>query len=1667
MLKIGAELIKVAGDCQKYVDSKEYLVEGAKLVCVHGNKITVLQVPENHNYTSGGRKKANCKDCKACENIEYFGNCRKNEDTNLCEGFMSLEEQWENTAISGTMAEQVSGEEAITMSSVLLCKKGGIIIPVTSGQGYDEEINWGSFLLRLQNVLRWAAGKNLLCHIFGKDPINLNTGNYIYEKEGVFIDGAMPISFYLFYNAMSCRDSSNIGEGWNHNYDMWLDQVDGQELIAVNLGDGKEMLYHRDIQGGYKALMGDLGTLKQLESGYEFETQEGLLLYFNVNGQLLRQFNRDGNGIYFDYDENQRLKNIKNGSGRGLHFTYNPEGKLIEVSDHTGRRIVLRYEYGKLCSYTDVEGNQVTYDYNENGKLNEIFTPEGKSAIKNEYDGADRVIRQIMPNGAEVELRHDDQNNRTYMKEENGNMVIFESDKMQRNIKTIYEDGDECYTYNDKNQKTLYTDKNGNITRYSYDNRGNLTKIIDALGQISCMTYDSSSHLVKLKYPDGTSIKCVYNEKGKPIEVIDRGGNLTKIEYGNDGNMQTIIQPDHTKCQIECDSAGDITKVTDAAGTVNQYSYNELGQLASEEDGNGNVTQFHYTPKGDIKEIINAAGDKRSFEYNFIGRVTQITDFDGSIISKEYDECGRCCKHTDPEGHSITYGYNEMGMLSQETLPNGGTYTYSYNPLGNLQTVTDPLGNVSKYSYDPNGNCIKVAASNGNETLYAYDALNRVVSITESDGLITYYGYNQDNFVSKISDNYRNQASIEYNYMGRPVKVTDVYGNCTTYSYDCFGQVVRMKDGAGRETAYSYYPGKILKKIDYFDGLSQTFWHDKNKNMIKTENQDHFVVNYTYDCLDRLTKVVDSMGRVKTYTFDKKNNVTSAMNANGNITSYEYSANGNLKKITDPLGNITDYEYDSTGSLISSTRKGKGQEETIKYQRNLMGKIKAVTNSIGNTEYYDYDSTGHMISKLDREGAETCYNYLPTGQLERIQYADGKQVNLKYDSLRRLIEVEDWLGSTKLEWSTYMHLRSVTDYKGRKLSYDFTPMGLLSSMVYPDGRSVTYTYDNCLRLSELSDSKNNIRYQYEKGGLLRDKIFSDGLKSSYSYNQVGQLVKLTNFDNKRIIDEYSYSYDPVGNKAGIKKVREGVNTDEGFFQYEYNPLNQLIKVLKEGREIREYQYDEMGNRIAKIEGGNETVYSYNQNNQLMQETGAEVIDYSYDLRGNLTEVAINGVTSRSYEFDASNRLRRAFNENGLSAIYDYNGLGHRIGKQVLHQGCTEEMEEIEYVVDFRKRGRNLLQTIEKKKTEDYIWDESIVSSIGKEHSKNFLNDELGSTIRTYINNGGESGSYGYDEFGNMTHKSENRKQPFGFTGYQWDETSSTYYAQAREYSPTTGTFISEDTVHNIIGLPGTLNSYVYCWGNPCRWVDVNGLFSQSDANKLGFGYYADQFESGINEIKDDISNAISEVGDQIAGSAVGQVVGNGAIAVGTAVTEFWNENIYGVDTLLYKDGDTSVKTHTGGNVIVNDVNIDDIRIGWKFNVSVQIPLIDITVGSSLSGKYGDLSTLKTKDYLKWKVEDGTFSIGFGFNKDGIYTNKEVTISENLDSLLPNGLDFSTYTNVRWIYSKDFQRWTWNEIRNAVAATFLTIGIIGGCIFLFSNPLTAGVASWFASLICLA
>ena len=296
-----------------------------------------------------------------------------------------------------------------------------------------------------------------------------------------------------------------------------------------------------------------------------------------------------------------------------------------------------------------------------------------------------------------------------------------------------------------------------------------------------------------------------------------------------------------------------------------------------------------------------------------------------------------------------------------------------------------------------------------------------------------------------------------------------------------------------------------------------------------------------------------------------------------------------------------------------------------------------------------------------------------------------------------------------------------------------------------------------------------------------------------------------------------------------------------------------------------YGYDAFGNRTWKEESGERTSYQYNVINQMVSEKHGELLKaYSYDKRGNLTGIQENGAWKKQYVYGAINRLEEAVDAAGKQARYQYNGLGHRVGKQegVLPKEKLEKLDpqsrigmeignsqQITYTLDLTRQYYNLLERTEENRNQRYFWDGNVAAYEENGERNYYLQDELGSPLRIEDSAGILKESYGYGAFGEDLYQNQGKIQPFGYTGYQRDETAGTYYAQAREYLAENGRFAGQDLIAGFMDLPFSMNRYSYCFNAPMILVDLDGQKPVSNITPTEegckHGWFADAFYTNI------------------------------------------------------------------------------------------------------------------------------------------------------------------------------------------------------------------------------
>lgn len=1278
-------------------------------------------------------------------------------------------------------------------------------------------------------------GYHVQTQVCSPDPVNLGNGNFLYDRVDLDIKGRTGIRLKRFYNAQK-EAVGGFGKGWSHTYEEKIAERDGAPVYIQN--DGGEEPFVKQGDGSWISVLTVGMTLWEEGEKRVLYMRNGDKLYFTKDGRITEKEAQDGNRISYTYDESVRLAKVSVSDGSCLQFTYGENGYIKEIADQTGRKISYLYDQkGKLCRAVMADGAEYSYVYDEKGYIVSVENPRKVKTVVNQYDESGRVVRQDFPDGGAMTYVYDDEHKETTLTERNGSKIVYKYDEYRRHIATTDEAGTVRYTYNKHNRKSSVTDRRGNTTKFVYDNKGNMTMIVNPQGGKVCFTYNEDARPSVVKGVLGGKSYYHYNENGGITEFKNPMGDVTRFSYDEKGQRDGVIFADGTTVKLGYDERGNVVCLTQADGSKWLYEYDALNRVTASVDGNGNRTTYQYDSRDRIEKVTDCKGNICQYVYNASGRVVRKTDFDGHSSFYEYNELNKPVVFKDKEQNETRYEYDLMWNLSRIVAPNGAVSQYCYDGLGHLKQVILPNGGKISYDYDADGNRTGITDPEGNHITYIYDSLNRMIKMTDADGGEHIYAYNKAGQLTMEQDSLGNRRGIWYDLLGRIIAETDFMGNRREYTYDSFSHVTEIRYPNGTKEQREYNKGGRLSKVILPSGLWESYEYDGNGNVIQRTDQSGNSYRYTYDYRNRITAVYKPDGAVRSWQYDMMGRVAAMTDENGNKTSYEYSPNGNLLSVTDALGNTTYYEYDAMGQLtvIQGKDDATGVEHKTTYLYDLMGLPKVMTDAHGNQESYQYDLNGRMIAKTDRDGYVTSYGYAPGGEINRIDYADGKTVCYEYDALRHLSRIRDWNGDISIENDALGRALRVTDSDGKEIAYTYGVMGERTGMTYPDGMKAVYEYDELTRLSALWQGEEPILYAYDRLGRLKNKKFPGGMETVYEYDAQNRISRLTHMDKEGILDSYSYGYDPVGNKTSINKMRRGLEEESGNYRYGYDGIGRLCTVTKDDSLQRIYEYDAFGNRIVR-KGHNETTsYEYNELNQLILKTDAEgTSTYDYDKRGNLRAVMENGNVTHEYLYGAMNRLEWAVNGNGEVAAYEYNGLGFRIGKQegqanpAKEVGSIDPQKHIHYIVDLTKEYHNLLQKEEDEQTQSFLWDGNVVSVLEENSREYYFQDELGSPIRLADVDGRLMETFGYDEFGQSLYGHEEVHdfgvvQPFGYTGYQHDRVSGTYFAQAREYLPEMGRFAGKDQNRYIRKDNAiTWNQYIYCANNPYVYIDPMG-----------------------------------------------------------------------------------------------------------------------------------------------------------------------------------------------------------------------------------------------------
>lgn len=735
-----------------------------------------------------------------------------------------------------------------------------------------------------------------------------------------------------------------------------------------------------------------------------------------------------------------------------------------------------------------------------------------------------------------------------------------------------------------------------------------------------------------------------------------------------------------------------LTKKIDIMGNVMHILYDANLRIVALKDTIGQVTTISYGNASDIYKI------------------TKVTDPFGRFASFRYDAAGRLNKITDMIGILSSFKYDAADFIESLTTPYGTTSFIKVDGPGNYRSIEThyPLGEKEKVAFSDDAREVQTTSSP------VPLGMNLQANLEYLAFRNTFYW---DKKAMKEGEGDYSKAKIYHWLHGSPgtgengttapllESIKEPLENRVWYKYD--GQPESIFANQGMSAKPSLI-GRILE-----DGSTQ-------------------LTKFYYNELGADTLVIDPVGRQLSYKYDNnkidlleirqtKNNASellakyiynsqhlpvTAIDVSGLTTSYTYNTMGQVLTIKNPKNETTTYTYNANGYLLTISRPVAGSTTNISYDG--FGRIRTVTDPEGYTTTVDYDVLNRptIITYPDNSFEQIVYD-----RLDAVHKKDrlGRWSHSVYDSLRRVNVMQDALGRvTQYIWCSCGSLAEIVDPLKQVTTFVRDLQGRVTSKIYPDGKSTSYTYENTSsRLKEETDAKgqktqysyfidNNpkqvdyvnaqvatpsVSYTYD-AVYNRINTMTDGTgTTSYAYKPVNSgagSMKLLTVDGPMPNDVITYNYDPVGRLLGrsINGVVLSVVYDAlGRTTSETNALGSFA-----------YNYLNQTERLSSINfpNGQSTVLTYfdNPGDQLLKQIWNKAgnsstlskFDYEYNKQKQITKWTqqVGIATPAYYEFgyDLADELTSATQKNQTGSTilkrydYQYDKAGNRISEQV-------------------------------------------------------------------------------------------------------------------------------------------------------------------------------------------------------------------------------------------------------------------------------------------------------------------------------------------------------------------------------------------------------------------
>lgn len=1013
------------------------------------------------------------------------------------------------------------------------------------------------------------------------------------------------------------------------------------------------------------------------------------------------------------------------------------------------------------------------------------------------------------------------------------------------------------------------TDPFGRSAVFTYDNEGWLLSVTDPIGMTSTFGYGGTDHFLRSMTTPYGSTQFAWGTIGnKPIdryiEITDPLGERQRVQFTTLWSLDFGPLPNVPGASFLAPGTGHIYAT--AYWDKRAFPYAPDFTKASRQTtwlttANGHeVSGFPHSAKVPLEarqwfwypaQTYGMRWGENS-RPSIVARVLDdVTPAQTEVRRYEYSQQGKLTKYTDPVGRITEYTYQTNGGIDDLST------VRQANPAALSGTGYDLL---ASYTYTD--------ATHPN-------SIHRPLTFTDAARQQWAFGYNSFGQLTTIETPPRagisenRTTTVEYDGQGYLARVTGPSPQATfSFGYDAVGRRRSVTDPSGYTVLSEHDALDRIVKTTYPDGSVETTTYNRLDATQRRDRQGR-ITSTEYDALRRPIAVRDPENRVLHYEWCVCGSLSALVDARNNATRWERDEQNRVTKETRADGSFKTWQYRPKAGYLLSTTNARGQTANLTYD--LDGRLRQVTNSDPNTPGFSltYDTVYPRLSQVTDEAGSWQYGYYSVPALapaptqlgaNQVSSIDGPLANdtlsFTYDELGR--RRSRTLASTTLGWDY--------DVLGR-IAQHTTPMGAftfgydggtsrLLSILYPSGQSTTYSYlppSQDLRLEHIFNRKpggaqlSHFAYSYDTVGNIRtwlNEVENQPTRTwTYGYDRADQLLsaRLPGPDGTSNPETYAYAYDDAGNRVAEQTANQSVAPPliEGVRStWTYNAMNQLVNQSAAGGPVamsgttNEPATVTVGGQLANTQtsgpgvafdgtatpDGNSrvTVLATDMSGlttantyQVPASTGQR--SFLHDLDGNMTSDG-----TRTFEWDANNRLRRVLQGATELARFKYDARGRRVQK--VAAGVTRD-----YVYDgaelAEERASNgvTLRFVHGRRVDQHLGQ---VDSAGT--ARYFAVDHLGSIVQQTDPAGNVTLTRQYDAWGNLLAGATAGR--YAYTGREWDPETGLYYYRARYYDPKTGRFLSRDP----IGLAGGLNPYRYARNRVTRYRDPFGLSEEGD-----------------------------------------------------------------------------------------------------------------------------------------------------------------------------------------------------------------------------------------------